>query len=91
MSIGVKKLDMYEGITVKTLLDSGATGMLMNKRMAAKHGFKLQKLKRPIMVRNVNKINNSDVINLIWPYLHQFFNNFHGLKGYRKPSKIPFN
>jgi len=32
---------MYEGITVKALLDSGMTGMFMDKRMVAKHGFKL--------------------------------------------------
>jgi len=58
-NIGVKKVDTHEGVTVKVLLDSGATGMFMNKRMAAKHRFKLQKLERPIMVRNVNKTNNS--------------------------------
>ena len=54
-----EKVDIYEGITVKALLDSGATGMFMDWRMAAKHGFRLQKLKRPIMVRNVNGTNNS--------------------------------
>jgi len=31
----------------------------MNKRIVARHGFKLQKLERPIMVRNMNGINNS--------------------------------
>jgi len=47
------------------------TGMFIDKRMAAKHGFKLQKLERPIMVRNVNGTNNSrGVTNFIWPYLH---------------------
>jgi len=59
MNIGVKKLNMHEGITVKALLDSGATGMFMDKRMAARHRFKLQKLERPIAVRNMNGINNS--------------------------------
>jgi len=59
MTIGVENLDTYEGITVKVLLDSGATGMFMNKRMAARHGFKLQKLDRPIMVRNMDGTNNS--------------------------------
>jgi len=57
--VGVEKLDMHKSITIKVLLDSGATGMFMNKRMAARHGFKLQKLERPIMVRNVNGTNNS--------------------------------
>jgi len=52
-------LDTHEGITIKVLLDSGATGMFMDKRMAARHGFKLQKLKRLIIVRNVNGTNNS--------------------------------
>jgi len=60
MNIGVEKLDTHEGITVKALLDSGATGMFMDKRMAARHGFKLQKLERPIAVRNVNKQWRSD-------------------------------
>ena len=59
MTIGVEKLDTHEGITIKALLDSGATGMFMNKRMAARHGFKLQKLDRLIIVRNVDRISNS--------------------------------
>jgi len=41
LNIGVKKLNMHKGITVKALLDSGITRMFMDKRMAAKHGFKL--------------------------------------------------
>jgi len=57
--IGVEKLNMHEGITIKVLLDSGATKMFMDKRMAVRHRFKLQKLKRPIMVRNMNGTNNS--------------------------------
>ena len=57
--MGVEKLDMYEGMTIKALLDSGATEMFMDKRMAARHRFKLQKLERPIMVRNVDGMNNS--------------------------------
>jgi len=59
LSIGVEKLDTHKSVTVKALLDSGATGMFMDKRMAAKHGFRLQKLERPIMVRNVDGTNNS--------------------------------
>ena len=33
----------------------------------------------------------SSITNFIQPYLYQFFNNSHGLNGYRKPSKRPFN
>jgi len=35
------------------------TGIFMDKRMTARHGFKLQKLERPIAVRNIDGINNS--------------------------------
>jgi len=48
-----------KGVMVKVLLDSGATGMFMDKKMAAKHGFRLQKLERPVAVRNVDRTNNS--------------------------------
>ena len=50
---------MHEGITVKALLDSGVTGMFMDKKMAAKYGFRLQKLERPVIVRNIDGMNNS--------------------------------
>jgi len=40
-------------------LDSGATGIFMNKKIAARHGFRLQKLERLVMVRNVDGTNNS--------------------------------
>jgi len=59
LNMGVKKLDTYEGVTVKVLLDSSATRMFIDKRMAARYGFKLQKLERPIMVRNMDGTNNS--------------------------------
>jgi len=59
MDIGIEKVDIHKGITVKVLLDSGATEMFMDRRMAAKHGFRLQKLEKPIMVRNVDRTNNS--------------------------------
>ena len=59
LNIGIEKIDTYEGVAVKALLDSGATGIFMDKRTAAKHGFRLQKLERPIMVRNVDGTNNS--------------------------------
>jgi len=59
LDIGVEKMDTHEGIIVKVLLDSGATGMFMNWKIAARHGFRLQKLERPIIVRNVNGTHNS--------------------------------
>jgi len=55
----VEKADTYEKVTIKALLDSGIIEMFIDKKIAAKHRFKLQKLDRPVTVRNINKINNS--------------------------------
>jgi len=127
----------------------------MDKRMVAKHGFRLQKLEKPIMVRNVDGANNSggaithqvkanmyykgrvermrmdicnlgktkmileipwlqahnpeidwetrevkmtkcpplsgSVTNFIRPYLHQFFDDSHGLKLSLKPLGRTFD
>jgi len=41
LNIGVEKVDIHEGIIVKTLLDSSTTEMFMDKKIAAKHRFKL--------------------------------------------------
>jgi len=59
LNIGVEKVDIHKGIIVKALLDSGVTEMFMDKKMAARHGFRLQKLEKPVMVRNVDGTNNS--------------------------------
>ena len=59
MNIGVEKIDTHEGVMVKALLDSSAMEMFMDKRAVAKHGFRLQKLERPIAIRNVDGTNNS--------------------------------
>jgi len=59
LNIRIEKLDTHEGVMVKALLDSGATGMFMDKKMAVKYGFRLQKLERLVAVRNVDGTNNS--------------------------------
>jgi len=59
LNIGIEKIDIYKGIMVKALLDSGTMEMFMDKRTVEKHGFKLQKLKRPIVIRNIDRTNNS--------------------------------
>jgi len=59
LNIGVEKVDMHKSVTVKVLLDSGATGMFMDKKIAARHGFRLQKLERPVTVRNIDGTNNN--------------------------------
>jgi len=59
MQIGVEKINTHEGISVKALLDSGATGLFMSKRCTERGDFKLIKLKKPILVRNVDSTGNS--------------------------------
>ena len=59
MNIEIEKVDMHKEIMVKALLNSGATEIFMDWKIAARHGFRLQKLERPIVVRNVDRTNNS--------------------------------
>jgi len=59
LSIGIEKIDTHKGVIVKALLDSGAMEIFMDCKIAARHGFKLQKLERLIVVRSVNRTNNS--------------------------------
>jgi len=38
INIGVEKIDTHEGMMIKVLLDSGTTGMFMDRRTAAMLG-----------------------------------------------------
>ena len=59
MNIGIEKTDTHEGVMIKVFLDNGAMGMFIDRQTAARHGFKLQKLERPLMVKNVDGTVNS--------------------------------
>ena len=59
LNIELEKIDTHEGVSVKALLDSGAMGLFMSKRLAEREGFKLEKLERLLRVRNVDGSNNS--------------------------------
>jgi len=59
LDIEIEKVDIHEGITVKVLLDSGTTGIFMDREMAKRHGFKMTKLERPLKVKNVDRTENS--------------------------------
>jgi len=45
--------------TVKALLNNSITEMFIDKKIVAKYRFKLQKLDRLVMVRNIDGTNNS--------------------------------
>ena len=59
IKIGIEKTDTHEGVIVKALLDSGATEMFVNKKFIEEHGFRLDKLEKPVIVTNVDGSRNS--------------------------------
>jgi len=59
LKVGLEKLESHEGIAVKALLDSGATGLFMDTTFAKKKGFKMEKLKKPLLVRNMDGTANA--------------------------------
>jgi len=59
MKVGLEKLDTHEGTTVKALLDSRATEMFIDKEFTVEQGFKLEKLDRPLEVKNMDGTNNN--------------------------------
>ena len=59
LTIGIEKIDTHEGVTVKALLDCGATEMFMDKRIAAKHRFRLQRLEQSLQIKNIDGVDNS--------------------------------
>ena len=56
MKVELEKLENYERVAVKALLDSGATGLFMNTKLAKEKRFKLEKLKTPLLVRNIDRM-----------------------------------
>ena len=58
LNVGLEKVDTYEEVSVKALLDSGATGLFMSKRLVERQSFKLEKLNKLIKVRNVDGSDN---------------------------------
>jgi len=60
VKIGLERIDIQEGITVEVLLDSRATGIVMSLKFVRKQGFKLEKLERPMNVRNVDRSLNKE-------------------------------
>ena len=52
-------MENHEGVAVKALLDSGATGLFMDMTFAKEKGFKMEKLKKPLLVRNVDRMVNA--------------------------------
>ena len=58
MKVDLEKVDTHKGVAVDVLLDSGATGLFMNKEFVEKNGFRMEKLERPVKVMNVDGTHN---------------------------------
>ena len=52
--MGLEKLESHEGVAVKALLDSRVTGLFIDTTFAREKGFKIEKLKNPLLVRNMD-------------------------------------
>jgi len=59
LKVGLEKLESHEGIAVKALLDSRVIGLFMDITFAKEKGFKMEKLKKPLLVRNVDGTANT--------------------------------
>jgi len=59
MKVGLEKLESHEGVAVRALLDSRATGLFIDTTFAQEKGFKMEKLKKPLLVRNVDGMVNA--------------------------------
>jgi len=60
MKVGLEKLESHKEVAVRALLDSRATGLFMDMTFAQEKGFKMEKLKKPLLVRNVNGTVNTE-------------------------------
>jgi len=58
MKVGLEKLESHEGVAVKALLDSGAIGLFIDTKFTKEKGFKLEKLKTLLLVRNIDGMVN---------------------------------
>ena len=58
VKIGLKKEDDEDGITMKALLDSRATGLVMSSEFAKKTSLRKEAGKTDIYIRNVDSIFN---------------------------------
>jgi len=58
MKVGLEKLESHEGVAVKALLDSRATGLFIDTTFVRKKGFKMERMKNPLPVKNMDRTVN---------------------------------
>ena len=60
VKIGLERINTQEEVTVETLLDSKAMGLVMSSEFVRKQGFKLKKIENLIFIRNVDGTFNKE-------------------------------
>jgi len=60
VKIGLKRIDIQKGITVKVLLDNRVMKLVISLKFTRKQGFKLKKIERLIYIRNMNSFFNKE-------------------------------
>jgi len=54
MKVGLEKLESHKGVAIKALLDSRAIGLFMDTTFAKEKGFRIEKMKRLLLVKNMD-------------------------------------
>ena len=60
VKIGLERIDTQKEVTVKILLDSNITELVISSEFTKKQGFKLKKIEKLIYVRNVDSSFNKE-------------------------------
>jgi len=60
INVRLRTMDIHHMVDVKALLDSGATGMFIDKKFAEGNGIEMQLLDKPIRVYNVDGTLNQE-------------------------------
>jgi len=54
MKVGLEKLENHKEVVVKALLDSRAIGLFMDITFTKEKGFKMERMKKLLMVKNID-------------------------------------
>ena len=66
VKIGLEKIDIQKGITVKELMDNKVIKLVISLKFTRKQGFKLKKIERLIYMRNMNSFfNKKNLLNSV--------------------------
>jgi len=59
MKVELEKLESHKGVAVRALLDSRTIGLFIDITFAQEKGLKIEKLKKPLLVKNIDRTVNT--------------------------------